>query len=89
MQQHFTSSGDNDATCTNDFAQNFIGPVEQVNQPVGLDDVLIDEDNNVAVSQVLTANNDCDATALNDVVCDNFGTNSIGSITQTNIHYSR
>ncbi|HTH23337.1 MAG TPA: hypothetical protein VL854_14050, partial [Nitrososphaeraceae archaeon] len=81
----FSSSGDNDATCTNDFVQNFIGPVEQVNQPVGLDDVLIDEDNNVAVSQVLSANNDCDATALNDVVCDNFGTNSINSITQTNI----
>ena len=29
----------------------------------GLDDVLIDQDNNIAVSQDLTANNDCNATA--------------------------
>ena len=37
----------------------------------GLDDVLIDQDNNVAVSQDLTANNDCDATASNDADCNN------------------
>ena len=43
-------------------AENFIGPVEQLNEAIGLDDVLIDQGNNVAVSQVLTANNDCDAT---------------------------
>ena len=46
-----------------------IGPVFQENLATGLDDVLIDQDNNVAVSQDLSANNDCDATALNDVIC--------------------
>ena len=30
---------------------NFIGPVVQTNEATGLDDVLIDQDNNVAVSQ--------------------------------------
>ena len=52
-------------------AENFIGPVVQSNAATGLDDVLIDQDNNVAVSQDLSANNDCDATALNIADCNN------------------
>ena len=67
----FTDSGDNLAVCTNDVAENFIGPVVQTNAATGLDDVLIDQDNNVAVSQVLSANNDCDATASNIAFCTN------------------
>ena len=61
----FSFSGDNVANCTNEVT-NVIGPVFQENLATGLDDVLIDQNNNVAVSQDLSANNDCDATALND-----------------------
>ena len=62
---------------------NFIGPVDQLNTATGLDDVLIDQDNNVAVSQDLSANNDCDSTALNDAVCtNNDARNLLTSITQ-------
>ena len=60
----FTDSGDNDADCTNE-AVNSIGPVLQANGATGLDDVLIDQDNNVAVSQDISANNDCDSTSTN------------------------
>ena len=67
----FTDDGDNTAICHNDFAENFIGPVVQFNDATGLDDVLIDQDNNVAVSQDLSANNDCDATASNNAECNN------------------
>ena len=62
----FTDDGDNSAVCDNDEAENFIGPVAQTNSATGLDDVLIDQDNNIAVSQDLSANNDCDSTATND-----------------------
>ena len=68
----FTDGGDNSADCDNELQQNFIGPVAQTNSATGLDDVLIDQDNNVAVSQDLSANNDCDATASNDAECSNF-----------------
>ena len=71
----FSSSGDNLAICNNDNAQNLIGPVDQTNTATGLDDVLIDQDNNVAVSQDLSVNNDCDATAENDALCDKFRSN--------------
>ena len=67
----FTDDGDNDAECNNNSAENSIGPVAQTNTATGLDDVLIDQDNNIAVSQDLSANNDCDATALNDAKCSN------------------
>ena len=53
----------------------------------GLDDVLIDQDNNVAVSQDVSVNNDCDATALNSAICVAVGSNEIDEIdgiTQTN-----
>ena len=80
-----TDDGDNFADCHNDSAENSIGPVGQTNTATGLDDVLIDQDNNVAVSQDLSANNDCDATALNDAICSNFDAdNYIESITQDN-----
>ena len=68
----FTDDGDNSAVCDNDEAENFIGPVAQTNSATGLDDVLIDQDNNIDVSQDLSANNDCDSTALNDAECSNF-----------------
>ena len=81
----FTDDGDNSAVCNNDVAENFIGPVFQTNEATGLDDVLIDQDNNVAVSQDLSANNDCDATALNDADCNNDqAVNDIVEITQIN-----
>ena len=80
-----SDDGDNYAECNNNSAENSIGPVAQTNTATGLDDVLIDQDNNVAVSQDLSANNDCDATALNDVTCSNFdAANDIESITQEN-----
>ena len=82
----FSSSGDNFVDrCDNDREANSIGPVSQTNTATGLDDVLIDQDNNVAVSQVLSANNDCDATASNFADCSNFESfNTIDSITQDN-----
>ena len=74
----FTDNGDNTAVCSNFFAQNYLGPVGQLNDATGLDDVLIDQDNNVAVSQDLSANNDCDSTATNYAECGNdFPLNSI------------
>ena len=79
----FTFGGDNYVHCDN-IAQNFIGPVVQLNLATGGDDVLIDQDNNVAVSQDLSANNDCDATALNAASCFNSALNFIGEITQIN-----
>ena len=79
----FSSGGDNSVHCDN-IAQNFIGPVDQLNSAVGGDDVLIDQDNNVAVSQELTANNDCDATASSATSCFNSAQNFIGEITQFN-----
>ena len=66
MQQHSAMMEITMQICNNDSAENSIGPVAQTNTATGLDDVLIDQDNNVAVSQDLSANNDCDATALND-----------------------
>ena len=81
----FSSSGDNLAICGYDNAQNLIGPVAQTNTATGLDDVLVDQDNNVAVSQDLSANNDCDATATNNALCQNFNPiNQFESITQVN-----
>ena len=65
---------------------NKIGSVDQLNDATGLDDVLIDQANSVAVSQDLTANNDCNSTALNDAFCDNNDSiNEITSIEQENL----
>ena len=57
--------------CSNPLATNIIGPIFQLNEATGLDDVLIDQDNNVAVSQDLSANNNCDSTAHNEADCSN------------------
>ena len=65
MQQHSATSGDNLARLLPTAGNKLIEPVSQTNTATGLDDVLIDQDNNVAVSQDLSANNDCDATASN------------------------
>ena len=78
----FTLSGDIEAKCANG-AANIIGPVFQVNDATGLDDVLIDQDNNAAVSQDVSVNNDCDATGLNSASCLAWN-NEIDSITQSN-----
>ena len=48
----FTDDGDNEADCFNGFEDNDIGNVDQTNTATGNDDVLIDQDNNLAVSQV-------------------------------------
>ena len=47
---------------------NFLGPLDQGNQAVdALDNSISDQDNNVAVSQDLLADNDCNGTGGNDV----------------------
>ena len=66
MQQHSPITEITMQNVITTSAENSIGPVAQTNTATGHDDVLIDQDNNVAVSQDLTANNDCDATALNN-----------------------
>ena len=84
----FTDDGDNNAQCENNDLANKIGSVDQLNDATGLDDVLIDQANSVAVSQDLTANNDCNSTALNDAFCDNNDSiNEITSIEQENLVY--
>jgi hypothetical protein len=87
----FTDDGDNNAVCSNDNADNRIDPVDpidavsQTNSATGNDDVLIDQDNNLDVSQALTAVNDCDSTAENNAQCSNLQAgNFIDSITQDN-----
>ena len=85
MQRHSPMMEITLQICSNDDTTNAIGPVTQIHAATGLDDVLFDQDNNVAVSQDLSANNDCDATALNDAECSNdFSDNSIASILQIN-----
>ena len=81
----FTDSGNNNAACTNDVADNFLGIVTQTNGATGGDDVLIDQENNLAVTQVTSANNNCDSTASNGAICINFNAgNTIDDITQDN-----
>jgi hypothetical protein len=81
----FTDDGNNEANCGNEFAENLIDAVDQTNTATGNDDVLIDQDNNLDVSQTLTAVNNCDATGLNDATCsNNIAGNFIDTITQDN-----
>ncbi|HTH21365.1 MAG TPA: hypothetical protein VL854_04035, partial [Nitrososphaeraceae archaeon] len=81
----FTDNGDNSAVCRNEFADNIIDPVVQTNTATGLDDVLIDQDNNVDVTQVTSANNNCDSTGPNEADCGNLNAgNFIDDITQDN-----
>ena len=59
--------------------------VTQTNGATGGDDVLIDQENNLAVTQVTSANNNCDSTASNVAICSNFNAgNDIDDITQEN-----
>ena len=53
---------------------NFLGPLDQDNQVISaVDNSISDQDNNVAVSQTLLADNDCNGTGGNDVTCTNDG----------------
>ena len=85
MQQH-SPDGDNFSICGYDYAQNIFGALWRTNNATGLDDVLVDQDNDVAVLQDLLANNDCDGTATNNALCDNdFNPlNHISTISQIN-----
>src|SRR4030095_7949514 len=65
----------NNAQCHNNGdLDNFLGPLDQDNQvSSSIDNTLSDQDNNAAVSQSVTANNDCNGTGGNDVSCTNDG----------------
>ena len=70
--------------------ENHIGPIDQVNELTGADNSIFNQDNNVAVSQDLLLDNDCDGTATNTVFCSNDNiigenVNNIQSIAQDNI----
>ena len=80
----FSTSGDNLVRCITNGGNTIDEPVSQTNTATGLDDVLIDQDNNVAVFQDLSANNDCDATASNIADCTNLVQNFVDLVTQTN-----
>jgi segregation and condensation protein B len=84
-----TGAGNNEASCISDnFVDNFIGPLDQDNLLTGADNSLFDQDNNIAVSQDLLAENNCDGTGTSTVSCENeggdFEINRIDSITQDN-----
>ena len=65
---------DNNANCLQDeFLDNFLGPVSQDNEVEAFDNSISDQGNNVAVSQDLLADNDCNGTGGNDVQCTNDG----------------
>ena len=84
-----SSNENNEADCFNDDTNNFMGIVFQDNDvgDTGQDST-IDQGNNVAASQSLVADNDCDGSSLNDVFCENDETfNGFGeleAITQHN-----
>ena len=66
----FTGSADNNAQCQQQQSlDNFLGPVSQDNEVEALDNSISNQDNNVAVSQSLLADNDCNGTGGNDVTC--------------------
>ena len=52
---------------------NFLGPLSQDNTVDALDNSISDQGNNVAVSQDLLADNDCNGTGGNAVQCTNDG----------------
>ena len=52
---------------------NLIGPVDQRNAVEAFDNSVSDQGNNVAISQDLLADNDCNGTGGNDVQCTNDG----------------
>ena len=66
----FTGTHDNDANCLQDESlDNLIGPVDQRNAVEAFDNSVSDQGNNVAISQDLLADNDCNGTGGNDVPC--------------------
>ena len=83
-----TTTEDNSAECRQDGdLDNFIQLVEQFNTADAESLGIIDQDNNVALSQGLFAENDCDGTDGNLALCTNDGdddVNEIGEIDQDN-----
>ena len=71
----FTDTHDNNADCLiGGLLNNFLGPIDQDNEVVDAQDNSIsNQDNNVAVSQDLLTENDCNGTGGNDVECTNEG----------------
>ena len=55
------------------FLDNFLGPLSQDNKVDAQDNSISNQGNNVAVSQDLLADNDCNGTGGNDVQCTNDG----------------
>ena len=74
----FTDVHDNNADCIlRSFLNNFLGPIEQDNHVIGaFDNSISDQDNNVAVSQDILTENDCNGTGGNNVECINDGFNN-------------
>ena len=60
-------------TITDGNLDNFLGPLSQDNQVEAFDNSISDQGNNVAVSQDLLADNDCNGTGGNVVQCTNDG----------------
>ena len=72
----FSGTHDNNANCLQDeLLDNHIEEVSQVNEVGAFDNSISDQGNNVAVSQDLLADNDCNGTGGNDVKCTNDGFN--------------
>ena len=81
-----SGAGFNEATCANNEARNFIGPVVQTNTATGDASDTFTQSNVVDVTQNLQGTNDCDEanTGNNFAECGNNISNNIASITQTN-----
>ena len=76
-----TTSEDNTAECLMDSGlDNFIEDVDQLNTADAEALGVIDQDNNVALSQDLFAVNDCDGTDGNDALCTNDGDDDVNVI---------
>ena len=70
----FSGTHDNNANCLQDeFLDNDLEEVSQVNEVEAFDNSISDQGNNVAISQDLLADNDCNGTGGNDVQCTNDG----------------
>ena len=72
----FSGTHDNNANCSlspDGNLDNFLGPLSQDNQVEAFDNSISNQGNNVAVSQDLLADNDCNGTGGNGVQCTNDG----------------
>ena len=70
----FTGTHDNNAVCEQqDALDNLLGPLTQHNKVDAQDNSISNQDNNVAVSQDLLADNDCNGTGGNAAICSNDG----------------